>query len=121
MSKMQATRYAKLGIEQHGNGTTTINGAPIAPPKMTSDQPLPERLAAIEARLRKGGDWLDAEQQWLNEHVGAAGWDERDEEVDRQLERFVRMLEEGKALALEIERQRLPSAPLRLSQSGQQL
>ena len=84
----------QLGVQLHRDGSATVNGERLAPPKLTSEQPLTTRIAALEQRLTKGGAWIDAEDAWLKAHTGDADWQQRSEAFERQLGRYTALLHE---------------------------
>ena len=94
MTDALLTRLDRLGVRVTADGMVTRDGdtPPAAPPPPAAA--IRDQLAALEARLRKGGAWLDTEHAWLLTHAGHADWDRRNAELDRQLARYTAMLDE---------------------------
>lgn len=105
MTGSMAARLEHMGVVVHRDGAITVRGARPAPPKLTSQEPIETRIAALEVRLRKGGVWLDAEQAWLDANVDHADRQQREAELDRQLTRWAMLLDELSALERERDRQ----------------
>lgn len=83
------------GVVPHRDGSVTTNGTRHAPPPAPPATPsIPDQLAALKARLLKGGDWIDAEDAWLKTHKNDPDWARRNVEFDRQLARYADMLNE---------------------------
>ncbi len=89
-------RLERSGVQVTRSGALRVDGVVTTlpdPPALA----LAERYAALKARLIKGGDWIDTEHAWLTAHVHLSGtptYDQREAELDRQLQRYCALLEE---------------------------